>query len=479
MDKLSLEHAKALIYGTGGNGRKLFEIIKNFCCVEGFIDKRAHDIEKKNGWNVYTIDEAAEHCENKDNYVVFITVKNVFAHNEIASQLLENGFHRIIYKSGNVLKENANEVEQAIDRIYEMLVERKEYDVGFEIPYTDTIKTSLRDRLCIEKTNETVKAWCPVELLFNYKESNDYPGLNMPLFFPMVELYKFFLGDKATAEEEAISNFIVYCCEWLNKNEGELTEGQEKSFIESRVAVFQEMQKMVEVDIDFFKRNCPRVTYDEGKFYLTSSGRNRVTFLIAKGFKYIPVEMSNQDYEKWCDLEFVKKIEENITQNRKNSFFAPFPNPYLVDFTFDFVDYQRLFLFPIANRILKSIYKNNRKKKESLTITDFEKVERERKNTGIECALQDDELAKHYFASLGFDMAAQHSTGQKYLLIDSMYQGSNDILESKYDTIFFLEREEDNLKEQDLRNHGYECRDYIFSIMMKRGKVRAAIYNRM
>ena len=128
----------------------------------------------------------------------------------------------------------------------------------------------------------------------------------------MVELYKFFLGDKAIAEEEAISNFIVYCCEWLNKNEGELTEEQEKSFIESRVAVFQDMQKMVELYIDFFKRNCPRVTYDEGKFYLTSSGRNRVTFLIAKGFKYIPVEMSNQDYEKWCDLEFVKKIEENI-----------------------------------------------------------------------------------------------------------------------------------------------------------------------
>ena len=46
MDKLSLEHAKALIYGTGGNGRKLFEIIKKFCCVEGFIDKRAMSLKK-------------------------------------------------------------------------------------------------------------------------------------------------------------------------------------------------------------------------------------------------------------------------------------------------------------------------------------------------------------------------------------------------------------------------------------------------
>lgn len=478
MNKLVLENAKVLIYGTGGNGLRLSEIIKSFCCVEGFIDKRAHDIGNKNGWNVYTISEAVKHCQKKDDYVIFITVKNVFAHDEIANQLLENGFHRIVYKPGNVLKRSADETELAIDKIYETLIERKEYHSGFEISYIDSIRTTLRDRLCIEKKKEIVKAWCPVELLFNYKESYDYPGLNMPLFFPMVELYRFFLGDKELIEEEVVSNFIVYSCEWLNKNEDKLTEGQEKSFIESRAAVFQEMQKMAEVDIDFFKRNCPRVTYEEGKFYLISSGRNRVSFLIAKGFKYIPVEMSAQDYEKWCDLELKKRMEEYIAQNKINSFFAPFPNPYLVDLAFDFVDYQRLFLFPVANSILKRIYKTNRKKKESLTLTDFECVERDKKSTEIEFALQDDGIAKHYFESLGFDMNAHCDSGQKYLLIDSMYRGDKAILRKNYKAVFFLERESAYLKEQDLSDYGYTRRDYIFNSMMRQGKIRAVMYDR-
>ena len=55
MDELVLENAKVLIYGTGGNGLKLFEVIKKNCCVEGFIDKRAKDIGNKNGVRVYTI----------------------------------------------------------------------------------------------------------------------------------------------------------------------------------------------------------------------------------------------------------------------------------------------------------------------------------------------------------------------------------------------------------------------------------------
>ena len=383
-----------------------------------------------------------------------------------------------MYKPGNVLKGSAGETELAINKIYETLIERKEYNSGYEIPYTDSIRTALRDRLCIEKKKETVKAWCPVELLFNYKESYDYPGLNMPLFFPMVELYRFLMGDKELMEEEVISNFVVYSCEWLNKNKGTLTEGQEKSFIESRVAVFQEMQKMAEIDIDFFKRNCPRVTYEEGKFYLVSSGRNRVSFLIAKGFKYIPVEMSTQDYEKWCDFELRKRMEEYIAKNRIDSFFAPFPNPYLVDGTFDFVDYQRLFLFPIANRILKQIYKANRKKKDSLTITDFGSVERDKKSTKIDCVLQDDEIAEHYFESLGFDIEAHYDSGQKYLLIDSMYCGAKSILERNYDTIFFLERESAYLKEKDLSDYGYTHKECIFNSIMKRGKVRAVIYDR-
>lgn len=474
-----LEDARIFIYGTGGNGLRLSELLKESCRIEGFIDKRAHDIvSTKNGMKVYTISEAGEQCLDKEAYVIFVAVKNVFAHTEIARELLDNGFHRIIYKSDNILKGNASDIERAIDEVYETLVEKKEYQAGFRIPYTDSVRVAFRDRLCIEKMTNEVRTWCPVELLFNYKETNDYPGLNMPLFFPMVELYRFFLGDSSITEEEAVSNFIIYCCEWLNKNKSEMTESQKESFVESRISVFQEMQKMAEVDIDFFRRNCPQVNLEAGRFYLASSGRNRVSFLIAKGFKYVPVKMSKKDYDEWCNLESVRKVEEYVADNNVDSFFAPFPNPYLVDFSFDFVDYQRLFLWPIANGIIKQIYKDNRVEQGNLVITDFDGVERDKQNVKIDCYLQDEGIAERYFESIGLCTDIHSDRERKYLVIDSLYQGKKAILKKNYIKVFYLDRGKRYLGKKDFEGWGYKRKENMFSIMMRCGKICAELYER-
>ena len=235
---------------------------------------------------------------------------------------------------------------------------------------------------------------------------------------------------------------------------------------------------MVEVDIDFFKRNCPQVKLEEGKFYLASSGRNRVSFLIAKGFKYVPVRMSEKDYLEWSNLQFVSKAEKYITDNNVDSFFAPFPNPYLVDFSFDFVDYQRLFLWPIANEIMKQIYKENRIEEENLIITNFDGVEKSKLNVQIDCYLQDEDIASHYFESIGFSTDTYGDREKRYLVVDSLYQGEKDILKRNYIKVFFLKREKNHINEKDFENCGYKQIKQLFSIVMRRGKISAELYER-
>jgi hypothetical protein len=477
MENIKLANAKILIYGTGGNGKNFCERMHSQLQISGYIDKRANEIETLNNVSVMTLEEVSSNIKNKDEYVVVISVKNVFSHNEIAKSLLDNGFHRIVYKSDSVLKGNGDSKEKLIDEIYESLIERKECNTNYTIPYTEIIRTSFNDKLCIEKADTYVKTWCPVELLFNYKESHDYPGLNMPLFFPLVELYKYFLGDTSIGREEAVSNFMAYSCEWLKQNNRELTKSQADSFMESRTAVFEEMQKTVEVDIDFFKDNCPMVKYESGKFYLSSSGRNRVSFLIAKGFKYVPVKMSRNDYIDWCDMQYVKKIQDYVDRNKITSFFAPYPNPYLLDYPVDFVDYQRLFLIPIANSIMKKIYKYSRLIDGTLTCVNYSKVESEKSKTSVVCYMQDDGIASRYFESIGFNTSCDKKTENNYLLISSHINRTiEQLLDGKYTKIYFLNCGEGAIDNEYFARLGYTKKSRMFDTASRKGFIYAEVY---
>lgn len=397
----ALDTGKVIIYGTGGNGLSLARMLRNESIqVKYFIDKRADEIVSIEDIPVKNLSELDD-IDDKEQYIVFITIKNVFAHSEIASDILKRGYTHIIYKPSSVLRGYSNNTDEKVNELYELLIERKQYKSLLNIPATKNILIKFRNRLIISDDEDTIKVWCPVELIFNYKSSNDYPGLNMPLFFPLVELYRFLLGQEGEYHKNAIENFIVYCSEWLRINNKELDDSQLNSFLESRISVFQEMQKMTEIDNDFFKSNCPLVEYENEKFYISSSGRNRVSFLIAKGYKYVPVRMNRLDYEKWCNLKRVLEIEDKVNVQRIGSFFAPEPNPYLVDYKIDFVDYQRLILWPIANEIIKEIYIKSRYNKGTLTCTDFDKVEVLKKKYIITCDIEDGGISNAYFESIG------------------------------------------------------------------------------
>lgn len=384
-DNCHLKKSNVLIYGTGGNGAGLYNRIMSFCKVLGFIDKRAKKIGTMFDKPVFTIDEVSQRLstDEKQNVIVIITVKNVFIHSEIVKELLNNDFAFFVYKPLNVLKNRGNATEIRINDIYECIVERKEYMENIDIPRTKEILYEFENKLLIAKEQDYVSTWMPVELLFNYKNSYDYPGINMPLFFPLVELYKAFLGSRDVSLEQAIDNFYLYCGEWLHQNEKRLTEEQKDSFLESRVSIFGEMQKMAEVDIKFFEHNAPLVEKENNIFFLKSSGRNRVAFLIAKGFKYVPVKMNINDYNEWCNIGFVNEKEREINQNNVNCFFASYPNPYLVDYPVCFTDYQRLFLQPVANEVMKELYLKNIIVEDNVRRVDFDHVEKDKKSIGV------------------------------------------------------------------------------------------------
>lgn len=474
-----LKDNNILIYGTGGNGIELYHRLHHHHSIFGFIDKRADEIRDNFERPVFTLQEISHRLsrDEKENMVVIIAIKNVFIHSEIASELLHNGFSYLIYKPLNILKNRGNETEIQINEIYEYMVEKRQCMMNISIPQTKEILFQFENKLLINKNEDEIVTWLPIEILFNYKYSNDFPGINMPLFFPLVELYRAFMGDMEISLSQAIDNFYLYSCEWLYQNKRLLTETQKNSLLESRRQIFSEMQKMAEVDIDFFKENAPLVEKDGKRFYMKSSGRNRVAFLIAKGFKYVPVRMDQADYEEWCDFDLVHKKELDIKEKKINCFFAPYPNPYLVDYPIYFTDYQRLFLQSIANEITKEIYLKNVISRDGINRIAFDCVERDKEKTIFLLRVNDDGIAREYFLNIGFlvdDPNIPNNNMERILVLDSeaCFDSHTLLSEVYFKRIYYLQRGIDNSIISFFEKYGYRLDKEMFESVCKDNIIR-------
>lgn len=434
---MKLSGENVLIYGTGGNGIKVCTALKDKCNVLGFLDKRFSEISNLNGMSVYNPMGTIDNIEI-GNCVVIVTVKNVFAHNSIVEKLIEHGYRYFVFKSSNALKNCLDDNERLIDDLYESIVEKNIVPDIIEIPCTDVLVNRLRERLLIQKKDDRAIAYCPIEILYNYEKNDDFRALCMPLFFPIVDLYLSFLcvGEQLGKSSD---NYITYCGNWANRNGICIGKSQRESMIESRVGVFEELQLMTEVDSEFFLRNTPAVEYKQGKFFLCSSGRNRICFLISKGHKYVPVNMSLSDYDKWLKnaSEYAKITQGGIDGGTE--FFAPIPNPLLVDAPTVFVDYQRLFLIPIAKRLVCDIFELYIAENNQTSYFETEKAFDHISKTKVWVCANDNNIAASFFLSVGFSVTEEMHDADVVVINGATMADNNIDIDSLKAEVYYLD----------------------------------------
>lgn len=410
---IRMEDSSIWIYGKGGTGLRTARIlIESGFNVCGFIDRRANEIADAD-LPIRTLDEIETEIQDKHKIVVVICLKDVFQHEELARSLVGAGFFYLVYKPASFLNgSNVNYEAERVNGIYEQLVEGGHPpDADCIVPLTKSIPVCLNDRFFIEDCGETVLAWVPVEKVFNYSDSADYPGCNMPLMFGLVDLYNAFSGELSPgAYKIALQDFYLYCGEWLHKIGLSTDEKPLSGFVDSRAGVFQNLEKLAEINTEFFQKNAPSASYEEGKFYLVSSGRNRIAFQIARGAKYVPLRLLKVDYEAWCDLNMVHEVEHSLGKSAELCCFAPAPHPYLVDLPCEFADYMKLFVIPAAKDIVRDLYLQCVVTDErGVRHIDFERFEKMKQSVHIFEDMNDGGTLRNYFQSLGFTVVSNSS----------------------------------------------------------------------
>ena len=322
---------KILIYGAAAIGLSVYDICKELSIpVLGFLDKRGDEIQELNGLNVWSIDDAGVDAIDR-NTVIFIAVKNVFEHDNIAKILIDKGFSNIIYRPYAVIKGLGNQNEKKINEVYDRFMNSEL--VEDDIPKTfRACQYEYKDYATIRKTEQGRVVYVPIESLFTDKEKSTsrWNWSNIPImglvshiaFFRWMDQQEGFLPEK----------YLEWCINSAKiKGQIKITEQWKENVIKNRADVYVNMNESLERDFDFFIRNAPIAEWnDEGHFNLVS-GKHRATFWLAKGRRYIPLKVSEDDFKKWINRAKTDSIIKEMNALNIGNIHAPVEHPYFYD----------------------------------------------------------------------------------------------------------------------------------------------------
>lgn len=490
MENFYLKNKKIYIYGASSAGKRVYCLLEesgNF--VEGFIDQRADTIKLFHEKEVLSIEKLAEKYEEKDKIVIIICIRNVFEHTYIANDLFQNGFTAIIYKSKEILNGREDAHLKTIDFAYEELINQG------RIPDTAIARTSVNNLnlfrdIAVLEDGEEKTVLIPKQLLFvNTKNGAAWQNINIVTTFPGIFLYEYFEGKSDLVFEQLYDLYINQFSKGIVKEIGILADDSWGNItIQGRQEVYNEMNVKFSVDANFFIRNCPKGKYNirDKRIEVVSSGKNRISFLLAKGVNFIPLKLSQEDYERYLNINKANIIINYLNKNKIRKTKTLIEHPYFYDFPAMANNYLDMFVIPSIRFIAMKIHE----KTGEFGFSQYK----------IYDALEDDGLVYRFLKRMGFDIGRPKALVSDFeeMLNELFYLSqSSDVIEKEYFSIFldsitlkqFVEKLTDIVyycflctwdteDEEILRKHGFYKNKVVFCTIWGGTIVKGILYER-
>ena len=331
MDKnkecLFTKNTEIILYGAASIGILVYRIfIDNGFNVIGFVDKRANEIHELYGLPVWTIDEIPETIRKKD-IVFFVSIKNVFEHEEIVKKIVNKGCYNIIYKAFSVLNGGGTEEEQHICNIYDDILGG---NIQEKYIFAPTMKVSKlkKDFALIENNGASVIAYVPIDYIFTNHYAHGgmkkWSDVNILALFTHIKFFEYLSGNMMGEVDSYLNEYCVYTAKL--HNDVEITDAWKQNVLRNRAMIYEQMNLALDIDYRFFERNAAEAIWNRKGYFNLLSGKHRTTFLVSKGKNYIPLRISIEDYQKFLKSEILEYNQEFIVDNNleREMIFHPF-----------------------------------------------------------------------------------------------------------------------------------------------------------
>lgn len=340
-------NSSVLIYG----GASIGIIAHNICMeknisVKGFIDKRGDEISQLCGLKVWSLSDEDINGLDK-NSIIFVGVKNVFEHDNIAKKLVDCGFNNIIYRPYSVIKGGGTKEEKLLYDAYDKFMS-KEIDMPWKmIPKTFKIHSyDFKDCSVIKTEDQYKTVYIPIECLYtdNKEVKDHWAWANIPVIalIPHIDFFKYMDGQSKFSYQRYI-DFCVGSAKAVGQIE--ITERWKENVIKNRADVYANMSLALERDFDFFVRNAPAGEWNPEGYFNLVSGKHRAAFFVAKGRQYFPLKISEDDYNRWINRIALDKFTNKFYELGLQESHSSIEHPYFYDMKCD----NRIFYYKLLS----------------------------------------------------------------------------------------------------------------------------------
>lgn len=388
----TLEDKKIILYGAASIGSLAIAYFEEHGYdVYCYIDKRGHEICTFVGKPVYELEDSDIKALDKESVVVFVSVKNVFEHTNIARKLIDNGFNNIIYRPLSVINGGGTVEEKALYDIYGLIETGKVKDCE-SIPTTERIGTEIKTDNYVIKNDDGDRCVIivPVNQVYTDNKPSPTPWFDIPVlsFLPHIDLFRYISGEKGVSYQRYL-DFCIFSAN--NSNTIKVTDAWKSNVLKNRSDVYEHMSKSYELDREFFIRNAPKAEWNEKRaVFNLNSGKHRAAFHAALRKKYIALSVTKEDYAKYLNARVTEKLKNKLSAGNLSSFKAPIDHIAFFDCLCSSTEFYYNFLYALFYDISEDIYASTER-------LDFDKY-------SVICDFADDGFIGRAFYKAGFNM---------------------------------------------------------------------------
>jgi len=289
-----------ILYGVNSNSENLYKSLTNAgYTVTAYFDRRYEELNGKYPVPVYGLEKHPFTNWDKTDVCVVIMLQNAMQHEMIAMELLRQGFHKVLFAP---MKSRVEQKTALTFRYQYNVLLSGQFQMLREIPFLEgTILQSELDPVhSIIQDDKTFKIiWCPAELIYTNSarlcktpESLQYADIPLCSLVPFVRMFEYLQGNRGDPGRY-LDEYGVNSCKYTNP----LTDA---AVVLQRGELLSIYKNALNKGMDFFISSAPPAEFsaERGVFNLID-GHHRSLFLVMQEFRYIPVRISQSDYEKW------------------------------------------------------------------------------------------------------------------------------------------------------------------------------------
>ena len=351
-----------VLYGAAHVGTQVYKHLSGAANIIAFADKRADEIKMFMELPVYAPGSDQFTDEIKISSIVVVCVKNVFDHENITQELIGSGFSHVVFcpTSGSNFVYREDKERNALMELYSALTEG-EFMLPRKVPAAQGLFVrGFSDNALIRREEGVVTAYVPA--VFCYTRFNkgellrDIPIMTL---FPYFELFDSFDGNP----EKGDWSYLEFA-KLLAKETGcfETTDRWAKNVIDSRRMVYERIRAASELVSDFFVVNAITADWNPlGGYFNLNGGKHRAVYLIHKKNMYIPLKLTEPDYECFLNLAALAELTAYLRNEHVTELPYPVWHPYLANMPYSPKSNFYNLLCAFTRWLSKNLYLDRRK----------------------------------------------------------------------------------------------------------------------